>query len=212
MNKLVRNDVSLLLPDQELLAQLTPFGSPSGEGNGDEHLVQFYEDDSSLIKSVSQYIFEGLKQGEVCVSIATRAHREAFVQALSVLGLDVVNNGYGHQYYQLDASETLALLMDGETVDESRFNEIVVGLITRASSNGRRVRAFGEMVSLLSASGNFAGAVHLEELWNELRARQSFALFCAYSLDLFNKQPGSSALLDVCGQHSHVIPAESYNA
>ena len=41
------------------------------------------------------------------------------------------------------------------------------------------------MVSLLWADGKREGAVRLEQLWNELAHRHSFALRCAYPIDCF---------------------------
>ena len=56
-------------------------------------------------------------------------------------------------------------------------------MVAQAAQNGRRVRAFGEMVALLWSEGNQAAAIRLEELWNELALSQTFCLFCAYSMD-----------------------------
>ena len=76
--------------------------------------------------------------------------------------------------------------------------------------SGRRVRAFGEMVSLLWERGNRDGAIALEQLWNELGKRHQFALFCAYPLSAFANDAERESLSSVCACHSRVIPAESY--
>ena len=91
------------------------------------------------------------------------------------------------------------------------FRKVVGDVLTRAAGkSSRHVRAFGEMVALLAGDGNFKAATQLEQLWNELQNKHEFGLFCAYSLSAFNGD-NSKALIDVCQEHSHVIPAESYN-
>jgi hypothetical protein len=69
--------------------------------------------------------------------------------------------------------------------DRQRFIEVVGSVVERASNAGGGVRAFGEMVALLWAGGNGRAAIELEEFWNDLAKRFSFALFCAYPMDGF---------------------------
>jgi hypothetical protein len=70
------------------------------------------------------------------------------------------------------------------------------------------VSIFGEMVALLCEADNAAGAIALEELWNELADRYSFSLFCAYPIELFGA--GSvGTVFSICEQHALCLPAES---
>jgi hypothetical protein len=48
------------------------------------------------------------------------------------------------------------------------------------------VLVFGELVAKLVNNGNPEAAVTLEGLWNELAARRSFDLLCAYPIDAFS--------------------------
>jgi hypothetical protein len=80
------------------------------------------------------------------------------------------------QYASLDAAATLSQFMvDGEP-SPGRFTEIVGSIIARAANGRRRVRIFGEMVALLWADGNWAAAIRLEALWNDLARTHSFSL------------------------------------
>src|SRR3982750_1520115 len=54
-----------------------------------DHFVQFYESDVALVDSVSDFIGAGLDKGEVCLVIATRAHREALEERLKAYGIDL---------------------------------------------------------------------------------------------------------------------------
>ena len=75
--------------------------------------------------------------------------------------------------------------------------------------DGRRVRAFGEMVALLWAQGNQAGAIRLEELWNDLARTHLFSLLCGYPMNAFSRQNDVPPFSEVCTCHSRVLPAET---
>ena len=89
------------------------------------------------------------------------------------------------------------------------FMDLAGGVLTRAADAvrepGGRVVAFGEMVALLCAQGNNAGAIELEQLWNELGDSFAFYLHCAYPRTLFDGAGDASPLADVCGEHSLIV-------
>jgi signal transduction histidine kinase/ActR/RegA family two-component response regulator len=175
-----------------------------------DHFVQFYEDEAFLLNSLSEFIGKGLNAGESGIVVATRGQREGLERCLQSCGLDVAAASASGQFISLDAAETLAKLMVDGQPERGRFMDVIGGVVAQAAQSGRRVRIFGEMVSLLGRAGNHAAAIRLEELWNELRKSHSFSLFCAYSMTDFNGDALAGALGDVCATHSSVIPAESY--
>lgn len=176
-----------------------------------DHFVQFYETDAFLLDSLSGFIEVGLTTGEGCIVVATGEHREGLEERLKKKGLDLVAACLQGDYLALDADETLAQFMvDGEP-DPQRFSEVISGLIERAAKNGRHVRIFGEMVALLWVRGERKAAVSLEVLWNELHTMASpFLLFCAYATSYFARDEYEELFTEICKQHSHVIPDESY--
>ena len=89
--------------------------------------------------------------------------------------------------------------------DETRFRAVVRELLTRARGNGRRVRAFGEMVALLWARGDQGATVRLEYLWHQLCNTDGFSLFCAYPRIGFTGD-SSQCISELCDLHSKVIP------
>lgn len=197
-----------LVPGQPLAA-LAPLAARAKVDFG-RHSVQFYENDSFLLESVTRYLRDGLEGGDACVVIATKPHRDAFAAKLLGHGLDVVNNGLGEQYYAFDANETLSQFLVGDAIDTVCFNEVIGDVIKRVSERGRKVRAFGEMVALLAADDKFQTAIQLEHAWTALQERHAFTLLCGYSLSLF-KGNVIDSLVEVCGAHSQIIPCESYN-
>ncbi|HYP00690.1 MAG TPA: ATP-binding protein [Pyrinomonadaceae bacterium] len=177
-----------------------------------EHFVQFYEADEFLLNSLGGFIGAGLAEGDACIVVATKAHRDSLDERLRARGLDVDAARACGQYVSLDASEILSKFMSGAQPDAVRFAKVVGGIIAGAAEGRQRVRIFGEMVALLWAEGNCDAAIRVEELWNELHRTRTFSLFCAYPMNGFNGESFAAGLGNVCTTHTRVIPAESYTA
>ena len=177
-----------------------------------DHFVQFYENDNSVVESVSGYIASGLSTGDTCIAITMRPHREAIENNLRERHIDLVSASASGRYVMLDASETLSRFMQEGMPDPSRFEQTVGQVIARAAENGAGVRAFGEMVATLWSEGNHNAAIRLEDLWNNLAKKHAFSLFCAYSMESFGGDALTGPFRTICSQHSHVIPTESYTA
>jgi len=176
-----------------------------------EHFVQLYEKDDFLVESVSTYVGRAIVAGEGAVIIATPAHRNRIHRKLRRRGFDLSAARQRGQYVALDAAETLSKFMAGDDPDPARFEDSIGAVIHQLTQRWPRVRAFGEMVSLLWSEGKPDAACQLEALWNDLAKRHSFALFCAYPINGFHHEAGGVSLSDVCDCHSRVIPAESYS-
>ncbi len=175
-----------------------------------EHFVQFYETDEFLLHTLSGFIATGIHAGEAAMVVATRAHREALEQRLQACGLDVVNIRASGQFVVLDAAETLAMFMADGFPNAARFTQIIGSMIAQAAHGRNGIRIFGEMVALLWAEEQYDAAIGLEALWNNLRETHAFTLFCAYPINSFDGIALAKPLRDVCAEHSHIIPAESY--
>ncbi|MBA2703567.1 MAG: MEDS domain-containing protein [Blastocatellia bacterium] len=175
-----------------------------------DHFVQFYETDGFLLNSLSGFIGSAIKSDDAAIVIATEAHRAGLDELLLANGVDLTGAKTTGQYLSLDAADTLSQFMVDGAPEPKRFKEVLGGIITSVTDGRARVRAFGEMVSLLWAEGNHAGAIRLEELWNELQNAHSFSLFCAYPMNGFAGEQFVASHGDVCTAHSRVIPTESY--
>ncbi len=175
-----------------------------------DHFVQFYETDGFLLNSLSGFIGSAIKSNDAAIVIATEAHRAGLDELLLANGVDLSGAKTTGQYLSLDAADTLSQFMVDGAPEPKRFKEVLGGIITSVTDGRARVRAFGEMVSLLWAEGNHAGAIRLEELWNELQNAHSFSLFCAYPMNGFAGEQFVASHGDVCTAHSRVIPTESY--
>jgi signal transduction histidine kinase/CheY-like chemotaxis protein len=177
-----------------------------------EHFVQFYESDEFLLDSLSGFVGAGLGDGDGCVVVGTREHREGLDARLRAYGIDVDAASASGQYLALDAAEVLSKFMLGGRPEPGLFAEAVGGIVRRAAAGRPRLRIFGEMVALLWAEGNHDAAIRLEGLWNDLHRTSTFMLFCAYPIQGFGGELLAGGLGEVCTAHSRVIPAESYSA
>ena len=179
-----------------------------------EHVVQFYQDEKFLIDSVSGFVGSALAAGDATVVIATPAHVEGVEQVLKKRGLEIGQAARQGRFFALDATETLAKFMVDGVPDEKLFRKVIGGTLAQAAESvareGRRIAAFGEMVNILWATGNYEGALRLEQLWNQLAKEHSFSLLCAYPIAGFNSPKHTDTFLKICAEHSAVLPSESF--
>lgn len=175
-----------------------------------QHVVQFYEAAPSLLDAACDFLAVGLRMGQAAVVIATPGHRAGLDSRLAAAGLDVEAAQDGGRYVALDAAETLAALMAHGEPDAAQFERVVGGAIARATERHQRVRAFGEMVTLLAADGQYEAAIRLEQLWNRLQRRYSFSLLCGYPMDILGGEQVAALVERICETHGRVVPAESY--
>ena len=198
------------------MSNLVPFPASRVTGVGDVadyladagahgHAVQFYDSDAYLVGVVSRFLLAGLQAGEPIIVVATAAHREVFIARLRELDPALPSG----RITLLDARQTLARFMVGDTPDPDAFRRVIADLIGQVAPGGR-VRAYGEMVDLLWQDGNANAAIRLEELWNEAQQAYGFSLLCAYVMGRFYKEGDASHFLEVCQAHTHVIPTEEF--
>jgi signal transduction histidine kinase len=191
-----------------------PTLNSSPETKLNAHIVQFYKEDSFLLDSLTKLIGTTLIAGDVAFVVATAAHREGLAQRLNALGLDVEVSARLGRYCAYDAAETLSGFMVNGVFNANLFLSFARYILSslRPAADGKRPRIvfFGEMVTLLWAAGNIDAALKLERLWNELAHSHSFQLYCAYPIKVFGNEDHNQAFLDLCTEHTHIIPTEEY--
>ena len=178
------------------------------------HSVQFYEEDSYLLEELSRFIGAAILAGDAALIITTESHRDELLARLSSRGLDLTRAMHEGRFLAFEAAETLKKFMLDGKPDPALFAEVAGNSIARLASTEsgetRRVAVFGEMVAMLWADGQFEAAIQLEQLWNQLGRTHSFQLHCAYPLNQFSKEQDGEKILEICAEHSHVVPTEQY--
>ena len=185
-----------------------------------DHTVQFYEDDSFLIKAMADYAGPALAGGATVVALATAPHLRAMEASLRQQGLlDASTNALCGQYHFYDAEHVLSLFMVDGVPDPQRFQHSLGAILREASAGAHgKLAVLGEAVALLrveraqpsaaSASVRDA-AVMLEEMLMTLMAEVPFDLLCLYPLDGFPGADDQDVFHEVCSLHGEVHPAES---
>lgn len=172
-----------------------------------DHFVHFYEHDDELSARVVDYVRHALAAGDAAIIIATPEHRAQFAAGLARAGADLEAARASGSLIELDAADRLAQFAIDGSLDATLFEHAIGSSVRAAAASGRRVCAYGEMVALLWETGDVGRALELEGLWNELRERVPFTLFCAYPSWLTETDGNASAFGDVCAAHSHVVAA-----
>lgn len=175
------------------------------------HAVRFYEDDTSLARIVAEFLHEGFDGGSPGIVVATARLRTAIIRELTDRSLDVAALQHSHDLVLLDARETSSTFMIDGRPDARKFKDQMCHLIQGACGDrpGCRVRIFGQMVDVLWQDGERDAAIQLELLWNQLAHTEAFSLLCGYAIGHFYKDANFD---EICGQHSHVIPADGQQA
>jgi PAS domain S-box-containing protein len=177
------------------------------------HAVQLYSDDAFLLEILTGFIGGALSAGDGALIVATRAHAHSLEQSLRQRGLDTGMAIRQGRYIVLDARELLPRFMVNDSIDELRFMEVIRAALTQIRDAGpqanRRIAVFGELVALLWAEGKTQEAIRVERLWNKLADEHRFFLLCAYPVTGFSDEKDIQPFLEMCRQHSDVVPNEN---
>jgi len=174
-----------------------------------QHIAQLYAEPGFFERAVGMFAGEGFRRGEAVIIIATPSHGRAVERRLEDQGFDLDGLKRQGQLTALDAASCLAALLVDGMPDRQRFHAVIGGAFDAAERAGyETVRAFGEMVDLLSRI-NLTATIRLEELWNELLAARRMSLLCGYSVDIFDLHAYHGIVQGVCEVHSDLIPVEN---
>jgi len=179
------------------------------------HGVRLYLDDKTLVRDVSDFVRTSLNWGAPAIVLGTPEHRESVDAALASAGIDVARTRAAGRYVALDASATLASFMEGERIDEDRFETVIGGLLRRVagqSAGSDRIGVYGEMVALLARERRFEAALSLERHWNRLTHHYRLSLLCGYPAQAFDRPEDIGSLFDVCDLHTDVVNDASARA
>lgn len=181
-----------------------------GNVSPNEHVVQIYDGESNLIDTLQNYVLDGIKKNECIILIATPEHIRKIEEGLLEHGIHLDTLKAIEQYITLDADNTLSKFMVDGLPDENLFKTTISAVFEKPLLNNYKIRAFGEMVSLLWSRGNKKATVELEVLWNRFCSTTSFTLFCAYPKDVF-KSDGHEPISHICDHHSRIISGDANN-
>jgi anti-sigma regulatory factor (Ser/Thr protein kinase) len=173
-----------------------------------DHVVTFYDREADLVGEIAEFVAAGLDGHERVLLVTTPEHRVAIDDVLVQFGVDAEVARSSGRLQSLDAAELLRMFMSDAGPDQSLFAATVGGLIEDATADGSRVRIYGEMVAVLWAENDVAGALQLETLWNTLSSTHEFTLLCGYPTSVLDASLTDAH--EVCAAHTHVMAPRSY--
>lgn len=173
-----------------------------------DHLVQFYDGEEFLLKTVINFIAPALLCGEGVVLIATEQHLRILKSSLQELQLPPEEFIEMGQLKMLDAEFILKQIMSHDQIDPVKFDAVVGAQLVEIGPRYETIKAFGEMVNVLWQQGRHIAAHELEKLWNSCLENKNVTLLCAYSMDALCEEKDGVSFIDICNCHSHVLPAE----
>jgi hypothetical protein len=135
-------------------------------------------DDATPIDEVGRAMCTALDQGNAVVSIVIDTRRRSLEKQLTVHGVNIVEALRTGTYAPLDALEVLSTIIIDGSPDVIRFAEVIGATIDRAAEQHGRVLIIGELVPLMRAEGEHAGAIELENLWRSFIAARPIFLDC----------------------------------
>lgn len=172
------------------------------------HVVQFYDaQEDALVANVGRYLLDGVKRSEALLIVAADERRAAFVRFLQVAGVDTDRILGDGMLEMLDAQQALDRFIVGGYPDIERFNATVGAAVRKARDRSTAgLRVYGEMVGLLWNRRQYPAAIRLEQLWHQLMGTVTFALFCAYEIDMLDASLDSGPIETLLCAHTHLLP------
>ncbi len=155
-------------------------------------VVQFYESDELLCDLVARFLLPATNSQAYALAVVTPSHKSGIRAALAGRSIDVDAVVASGRLAFADAEATLARFMVGPMPDWDLFRTTITDLVPPAASQrAMPVRAYGEMVDVLWAEGNFKAAVRLEQMWNDVRNLWGVPFLRAYAMGGFYKETGA---------------------
>ena len=185
-----------------MLTHPTAF-SPNGTRTA--HLVQLFDSDRSLSVGVAQFLRQGFVRNEQILVVMNGERWNAVAMRLAALGSTVEEAFRFGRLIVRSARAALNEFMVGDTPHPRLFAATVGSLVARQATLGRPLRVYGEMVDVLANEGQYAAALELEELWNELATQHPFTLLCGYTAGHFGDPRNAADLRRICSAHSTVV-------
>ncbi len=175
-----------------------------GEIAPSRHLIQLYENEEVFLTTLESFVTCGFRANDSVVILATDDHLLRLNGRLLAQGFNITKLKEQQRYLPINADEALGHFMVKDWPDRTRFRRYVSRIISSAKGVGYKVRAFGELVSVLWANGHSGATVQLEHLWEHFIHEEKLSLFCAYPKSGFTEDPNLS-LQSICASHSLVI-------
>ena len=150
------------------------------------HVMQLHSGVDALLDDVADVFDLALQRGDATCVMATEPVRTGLGHRLKARGWDMSADD---RCLVIDAADALHRFMRDGLPDREQLAQIAAELDqyrVAVAGPASRLTIFGNMVMLLSAAGNAAGVVTLENLWNAVTQHRPFFTLCGYTTSCFH--------------------------
>jgi hypothetical protein len=169
-----------------------------------DHHFQLFDSDGSLAAAVATFAQDGLADGDTVLVVTSAERWKRVVNQLANRGVAVAMHLESRRLLYRDAGELLDQFMQANGPNPGLFDASVGRVVCGLTARATRLRIYGDMVDLLSGTGDFASAHRLETLWDELLAGLAVELLCGYSAAHFASAHQADALRIMCRCHTAI--------
>ena len=144
------------------------------------HEAYFYHSNDALVQRLTRVVRESLNDNRFAMLFLTREHKDLLEMALRASGVDVDTAMRESRMRLLDARALCDRLLEGDRIDQQRFDAAFDKLLAEGVSSGKEITVCGEIVNLLWQEGRQEAALQLERLWDDVLRRHNLHIFCVY--------------------------------
>jgi len=176
--------------------------SPTG------HVVQFHVDERALVESVSGFLNQALRRGDVVWVAFTAPIRAGLAQRLRGYGWNVGELGSHGSYRATDAVESLSSILRNGRPDAAHMADMVADIerarVSGPRGSGSRLTLVGDIAAHLILKGNLDAAMELEHQWSDLTRSLPFLSVCCYPTPSFAEDTNGHLIPQLCAEHHAV--------
>jgi hypothetical protein len=184
------------------MRQASPTITPHEAGSS--HLIQLFDSEESNAEGVAQFLRDGIVRSEQILVLVSAERWYSIAMRMSARGRPVDEALRCGRAIVRDARQTLGRFMVDDRIRPGLFHATVGTLVEGMAAFRKPVRIYSDMVDLLTARGDYASALELEDLWNQLARQHRFTLLCGYSAGHFGDPRNADDLCRTCAAHSGV--------
>lgn len=172
-----------------------------------DHIVQLYKEERDLVESVTRYALDALRYEHALLFFATRDHCHMFRAKLAEHGVRIDKAVAKGQVAFIAIEDIMTDFMRGAEPDDVVFERLVNAILDHAERDERfhHVHVFGEIVNVLWRDGNKTGTLLVEELWNRLRLKRPFTLYCGFQVNETPTELLHGPMRDVLHTHTSLL-------
>lgn len=199
--------LKLALNDQFFISPNAFSGAPNHEPT--THVLQFYRDEMSFFREVSDFTYAALRNNELVFTFLDRYGIAFIGNQLHKQGLDYAAAIARGQFWVFTVESMLSLFVRHDPPNVRNFDAVLRACLQRAvarSERGsRKLTIFSDVMGTILKQGcGYELAAGIDAVWNEMIPAHSCTVYCGCPLERLGGRAGRQALSRICCDHGGV--------